>query len=483
MLKDQVPMTETQERMRQIPQVSAILEDTRIAPLMAGRQGPWLTRLIQSAVEELRLTLRKSTGFVVERDKLHEGIVGQVLARRQELMEPSWTRVLNGTGVVVHTNLGRSNFPAAAAEAARTVALYNSDLEYDLPSGTRGHRGRLVEEKAAMLDGAPDALIIKNNAAALWLAVRFASNGGPVVLSRGEVVAIGGSFRMHEILAETGCELVEIGTTNRTCLEDYREAMQPGTTVLKVHRSNFVVEGFTEDVELTDLAEACNENNCPLVYDAGSGALFPYEELGLPPGERLLNEDLATGAHLVTCSGDKLLGGCQAGIIFGSREMIAKLRKHPMRRAFRVDKTTLAALDAVLSLYLAAEGQPDIPTLNQLGMSLDDLNLRAEKLMKRLEDKAPASWKASVVPGHSSVGGGSFSTTSIESRLLLWDGPKEDLEACHQFLREGNPALVGRMNQDGLAVDVRTITEEEVDLVVDAFVVAWSCLKRSLGDK
>ena len=482
-LKDQVPMTETQDRMRQIPQVSAILEDERISPLMAGRQAPWLTRLIQAAVEELRFTLRKATGSVIKRDELHEGIVAGVLAQRQKLMEPSWTRVLNGTGVVVHTNLGRSNFPAEAAEAARTVALYNSDLEYDLAKGTRGHRGRLVEEKAALLAGAPDALIVNNNAAALWLAVRYASNGGRVVLSRGEVVAIGGSFRMHEILAETGCDLIEIGTTNRTSLQDYREAMEPGTTILKVHRSNFVVEGFTEDVELVDLAESCHEKNCPLVYDAGSGALFPYEELGLPAGERLLNEDLATGAHLVTCSGDKLLGGCQAGIIFGSREMIAGLRKHPMRRAFRVDKTTLAALDTILSLYLAAEGQPDIPTLNQLGMSLDDLTQRAENLLNQLQDKAPAGWNATVVPGQSSVGGGSFSTTSIESRLLLWDGPKEELEACHQLLRGGNPALVGRMNQDGLAVDVRTITEEEVVLVVDAFTTAWSHLNASLGVK
>jgi len=390
---------------------------------------------------------------------------------------------MNGTGVVVHTNLGRSCFPSEAAEAARTVALHNSDLEFDLESGTRGHRGRLIEEKAALLAGAPDALIVNNNAAAVWLAVRYASKGGRVLLSRGEVVAIGGSFRMHEILAETGCELVEIGTTNRTSLRDYTDAMEPGTTVLKVHRSNFVVEGFTEDVELSDLAEACKQNDCPLIYDAGSGAIFPYEDLGLPAGERLLTEDVATGAHLITCSGDKLLGGCQAGIIFGSKEMITGLRGHPMRRAFRVDKTTLAALDAVMSLYLATGGQPDIPTLNQLGMSLESLTDRAERLRSLLDEKAPDGWQSSVIPGHSSVGGGSFSTTSIESRLLLWDGPKAELEACHQFLRRGNPALVGRMNQDGLAVDVRTISEEEVNLVGDAFIAAWARLKSSLGVK
>ncbi len=476
-------MTDLQDRMRRIPQVSTVLEDSRIAPLMEGRQGSWMTRLIQDCLAELRVTLRTATGSVPDREDLLEGVVASILERRNDLLGPSWTRVLNGTGVVVHTNLGRSCYPAEAAEAARTVALHCSDLEFDLDSGTRGHRGRLIEEKAALLAGAADALIVNNNAAAVWLAVRFASKGGRVLLSRGEVVAIGGSFRMHEILAETGCELVEVGTTNRTSLQDYTDAMLPGTTVLKVHRSNFVVEGFTEEVELAELAAACHENNCPLVYDAGSGAIYPYEDLGLPGGERLLGEDVATGAHLVTCSGDKLLGGCQAGIIFGSGEMIDGLRKHPMRRAFRVDKTTLAALDAVMSLYLAHDGQPDIPTLNQLGTSLKSLTDRAEKLRSLLDDKAPESWDSSVTAGFSSVGGGSFSTTSIESRLLLWDGPKAELEACHQFLRRGNPAVVGRMNQDGLAVDVRTISEEEVNLVADAFVVAWARLKSSLGVK
>lgn len=475
-------MTEMQDRLRRIPQVSTLLEDPRIAPLMDGRRGAWMTRLVQDAVADLRLKLRTAKGSVSGREELHEQLVASILELREALIAPSWTRVLNGTGVVVHTNLGRSNYPPSAAEAARTVALHNSDLEYDLLAGTRGHRGRQVEQKLALLSGAEDALIVNNNAAAVWLAVRYASKGGRVILSRGEVVAIGGSFRMHEILAETGCQLVEVGTTNRTSLDDYRQALEPGSTVIKVHRSNFVVEGFTEDVELDELAELCHSHQCPLIYDAGSGALFPYEELGLPAGERLLTEDVATGADLITCSGDKLLGGCQAGMILGTREHIAGLRNHPMRRALRVDKTTLAALDAVMCQYLLAEGQPDIPTLNNLGNSLANLEQRAEGLKTKLEDKAPRSWSAEVVSGQSSVGGGSFSNTSIESRLLLWTGPKTELEACHQYLRTADPALVGRMNQDGLAVDVRTIADEEIEMVVVAFVAAWSRLKTSLGE-
>ncbi len=426
----------------------------------------------------MRERLRTDQGPAPDREQLLNEIVQGIVAKYDELIGPSWTRVLNGTGVVVHTNLGRSNLPPAAVAAMAQVAVANSDLEYDLPAGTRGHRGRRVEEKAALLAGAEDALVVNNNAAAVWLTVRYASAGGPVILSRGEIVAIGGSFRMNEILAETGCRLVEIGTTNRTCLDDYRRAMEPGATVLKVHRSNFAVEGFTEDVDLPELAGACREAGCTLVYDAGSGVLHPMDELGLPAGERLLAEDVATGADLVTCSGDKLLGGCQAGIVLGRRELIDGLRRHPMRRAFRVDKTTLAALDAVLSAYLAAEGRPDVPTITQLGTGLDALQRRAETLLAALVSDAPAGWVGAVVPGESSVGGGSFSTAAVASRLVMWHAPKHQLEACHRRLRTGRPALVGRMNQDGLAVDVRTLADDELPLVETAFRRAWAAIRK-----
>ncbi|MBE0566173.1 MAG: L-seryl-tRNA(Sec) selenium transferase [Krumholzibacteria bacterium] len=467
-------MTDTQSRLRAIPQISAVLDDVRLRPLLAGRRREWVTRLVQQRIAALREALRGGEGAVRDREQLLSEIVQDVVEKYDELTGQSWTRVLNGTGVVVHTNLGRSNLPPVAVAAIAQVASANSDLEYDLVAGTRGHRGRRVEEKAALLAGAEDALIVNNNAAAVWLAVRFASRGGPVVLSRGEIVAIGGSFRMHEILDETGCRLVEVGTTNRTSLDDYRAAMTPGATVLKVHRSNFAVEGFTEEVDLPELATACRAAGCTLIYDAGSGVLHPMEDLGLPAGERLLAQDVAAGADLVTCSGDKLLGGCQAGIILGRRELIAGLRGHPMRRAFRVDKTTLAALDAVLSAYLCAEDRPDIPTITQLGLDPDRLQQRAEELLARLAPHAPAGWRGNVVPGDSSVGGGSFSTAAVASRLVMWQAPKAELEACHRRLRGGRPALVGRMNQDGLAVDVRTLTDQEFPLVEAAFRRAWT---------
>ena len=299
---------------------------------------------------------------------------------------------------------------------------------------------------------------------------------------RGEVVAIGGSFRLHEILAETGCELVEIGTTNRTSVRDYLQVMEPGATVMKVHRSNFRVPGFVEEASLVELAPLCAEHGCPLIYDAGSGALYPFAELGLPPQEQTLAADVAAGPDLVTCSGDKLLGGCQAGIVLGRRELIAALRGHPMRRALRVDKTTLAALDAVLTLYLAAAGRPDIPTLSQLALPISELQERARRLVVDLSPDAPAGWEASVAEGSASVGGGSYSNVNIPSCSLLWKGPKQELEACYTRLRRGDPALVGRIGQEGLAVDLRSIAAEELPLVAAAFRTAWHALGLGTGN-
>jgi len=471
-----IRMSDLQSRLREIPQVSAVLEDTRLAGFLAGRRRLWAGRVVQEELERLRARLREYRGPVATRADLHEELVAAVATRCLRLLRPAWTRVLNGTGVVVHTNLGRAGLPESAADAVRTVAVRYSDLELDLESGRRGHRGRLVERKAALLAGSEDALVVNNNAAALWLAVRYLSRGGPVLLSRGEIVAIGGSFRLHEIIAETGSTLIEVGTTNRTTLEDYRRALVPGAVVLKVHRSNFAMEGFTAETSLADLAALCAREGCPLVYDAGSGLLVAPADLGLPPGETLLGDDVATGCDLVTCSGDKLLGGCQAGIILGRAAHVAGLREHPLRRAVRVDKMTLAALDAVLTAYLDATGLPALPALAALALTPDELQARAESLRDALAVHAPVGWRGQVVAGVSSVGGGAYSTAELETRLLLFSGPHEELEACHQRLRRQDPALVARLNQDGLGVDPRAIADDEVPLVVAAFIDAWAPL-------
>ncbi len=462
-----------ESHLSEIPSVGSVLEDARVAVLAGGRKRSWLVRVVQRVVAERRQMLRAGAGAAgATREFLLAEVVARVGAEHDRLLAPTLRRVINGTGVIVHTNLGRSLYPETAVEWMRQAALHNVDLEYVLETGQRGHRGRKVEEKIALLTGAEDALLINNNAAAVWLAVRCSTQGGRLILSRGETVAIGGSFRMHEIMAETGCELHEIGTTNRTDLSDYREALVPGAVVLKVHRSNFDVVGFTEEVPLAELAQLCRQTGHVLIYDAGSGALFPFSELGLPD-EHPLAEDLAAGADLVTCSGDKLLGGCQAGFVLGRADLIDALRRHPMRRTFRVDKTTMAAADAVLSLYLAAEDLPPVPTLEMLARPLEALQAAAERLLGALQAEAPEGWEGTAVAGEASVGGGSFSSAAVPTRLLLWRGPKAELEACHAALRRQDPALVTRMNQDGLAVDLRTVGDEELPLVIDAFRRVW----------
>jgi L-seryl-tRNA(Ser) seleniumtransferase len=462
--------------LRELPPVGALLDHPQIAPLAAGRRRAWVTRVVQQTVESLRRELADgSPALPADREQLAALARDRVEARIAQLLAPCSRRVINATGVVVHTNLGRSCWPERAVAWASAVAAANSDLEFVLDTGKRGHRGRQVEAKLALLAGAEDALIINNNAAAVWLATRHLTRGGRLVLSRGEVVAIGGSFRLHEILAETHCELVEVGTTNRTGLADYEAALTEGAVVMKVHRSNFAVTGFTEEVALPDLAALCRRHGCKLIYDAGSGALFPFQELGLPP-EPTLAADLAAGADLVTCSGDKLLGGCQAGLILGSQAEIDRLRAHPMRRAFRVDKTTLAALDAVLTLYLEAEDLPALPTLQNLARTVAELEAAAAGLRDGLAPHAPPGWTARIEPDVASVGGGSFSSAEVPTRLLVWSAPRSDLEAMHRLLRTGDPALVGRMSQEGLGIDLRTVMPQEHPLVIAAFSAAWQRL-------
>jgi L-seryl-tRNA(Ser) seleniumtransferase len=462
--------------LRALPSVGVLLDDPAVARHARGRRRGWLTRVVQREVAGLRRDLSAGGGDLpADRDQLLAEARRRIDAAVARLLSPASRRVINATGVVVHTNLGRSNWPARAIAWATEVAAHNSDLEFVLETNRRGHRGRRVEEKIALLAGAEDALLVNNNAAAVWLTVRHATAGGPLVLSRGEVVAIGGSFRLHEILAETHCRLLEVGTTNRTTLADYEAALEPGATLMKVHRSNFTVSGFTEEVAVAELAALAARSQARLIYDAGSGALFPFQDLGLP-AEPTLAEDVASGADLVTCSGDKLLGGCQAGIILGSREEIAALRQHPMRRAFRVDKTTLAAVDAVATLYLEAEDLPALPTLENLARPLDELERAAASLAAALAPDAPAGWTPRTVEAIASVGGGSFSDAEVPTRLLLWDGPRDELEAVHQSLRRGEPALVARIGQDGLGLDLRTIAPDEYPLVEAALRSAWARL-------
>ncbi len=471
-------------QLRHLPPVGSLLEDPRVAALAAGPRRGWVTRVVQDEVDAARARLLKAgEAAATSREDLVEDLVVRVEAAVATLLRPAMRRVVNATGVVVHTNLGRSLLPPRARDLMLAAAAHPLDLEVDLDSARRGHRGRGVERKLALLAGAEDALIVNNNAAALWLAVRAcAGPGGRVVLSRGEVVAIGGSFRLHEILAEAGCDLAEVGTTNRTAVADYAAALKPGAVVLKVHRSNFAVTGFSEEASLAELAALCRERGHTLIYDAGSGLLHPLEPYGLT-GERTLAQDVAAGPDLVTCSGDKLLGGVQAGFAIGRRDLVDAMRGHPLRRALRVDKLTLAACDGVLTHYLADEAPAAVPTLALIARGLAELEAMAGRACDALAPHTPPGWTAEIVPAEASVGGGSFSDAVLPTRLLRWRGPKAELERCHVLLRRSDPALLARIGQDGLALDFRALTEEDVELSVAVVREAWTDLAARPDDE
>lgn len=461
------------ELLRYLPSISLLVEHPDLAPHLQGDARKWLVRLIQVEMDVERDRLRTTKSETIpDRNRIADAIVERVLAQSARLLRPSMRRVLNATGVVIHTNIGRSLYSGNAIKAITEAAGRNLDLEIDLDSGRRGHRGRQTEYKAALLTGAEDALIVNNNAAALWLAVRATAGNRRVILSRGEVVAIGGSFRLHEILAETGCELCEVGTTNRTALEDYEKALAPGAVVLKVHRSNFSLAGFTEEVSPADLAALCHAHGHILIYDAGSGQLQDMSRFGLPGGETLA-DDIGSGADLVTCSGDKLLGGGQAGFVLGRAELIEQLRQHPLRRALRVDKTTLAGIDAVLVTYLGGMHLQEIPTLRLLDRDLPALRVMAEDLMKALTPHVPAGWELDIRESKATIGGGSHADVPIDSLVLNVTGPQSELEACHAALRREDPAVLSRISQQGLAFDLRALPSGELQLLIEIVSRVW----------
>lgn len=377
---------------------------------------------------------------------------------------PSLRRVVNATGVVLHTNLGRAPLAEEALEAMRSAATY-SNLEFDLTEGVRGSRYVHCRELLQELTGAEDALVVNNAAGALVLAMSTVGLGRGVAVSRGELVEIGGGFRIPEVLERSGARLVEVGSTNRTRVGDYESAIADGSAsaLLKVHRSNFRITGFTEEASVEDLVSIGRTHGVPVVHDLGSGLMVPAERLGLPDEPRA-TESVAAGADAVVVSGDKLLGGPQAGIIVGRTALVERMRKNPLCRALRVDKVTLAGLEATLRLYL----DPDsviarVPTLRMLAEGASDVKRRAERLAADLTDRGIP---CSVAPTRGAVGGGTYPGTEIDSWAVELTG-SEGAEQQARALRAANPPVVGRIADDRLRLDLRTVLPDEHDIVVD----------------
>jgi L-seryl-tRNA(Ser) seleniumtransferase len=445
---------------RALPSVSALLESAALRPLLGRAPRTVVADAVRDALHEARDTHDLAS-------VTHEEWAARVARALDARLQPSLRPAINATGIVLHTNLGRSPLAPAALQAIQLVAAGYTNLEYDLAAGARGSRYVHCVGLLRELTGAEDALVVNNCAAALVLALDTLASEREAIVSRGELVEIGGSFRIPDIMAKSGATLVEVGTTNRTHLEDYELAIGPRTgAIVKVHRSNFTVSGFTADVDVPSLAALGRKHDVPVLHDFGSGLLLDLAPYGLA-GEPTLRHAVQAGASLVLASGDKLLGGPQAGIILGHASVIARLRKNPLARALRVDKLTLAALEATLALYRDdAQAVREIPVLAMLTTTAERLGERARALCLRL---AQHGITASVHDTETTVGGGAFPTARIPSRAVQLAG---DAMALERALRSGVTPVIGRIADDRLLLDLRSVPASDDDALASAILTA-----------
>lgn len=408
-------------------------------------------------------------------------IVARALRELGASVAPSLRPVINATGVIIHTNLGRAPLAEAAVARAAGVAAGYSNLEYDVASGTRGHRHVHVEALLSALTGAEAAAIANNNAAATWLVLAALAAGREVIVSRGELVEIGGGFRVPEIMAQSGATLREVGTTNRTRVSDYAAAITDRTALLlRVHPSNFRMEGFTERPALGELAALAHRFDLPLFEDQGSGWLGLPHPGGWPVAlheEPSVRESVAAGVDLVAFSGDKLLGGPQSGLVVGRADLVARVQRHPLMRAVRAGKQTYAALEATLALWQREPARIQIPVVRMLVESVEAIDARAHVLVKEMSSEEISPEIASglisfdVIAGFSTIGGGSAPQAAIPTRLVAIRSATRTADTIETALRLGSPAIIARIQQDAVLIDLRTVDPAD-DAVVAAAIAA-----------
>lgn len=448
------------ELLRYLPKVDTVLARDPIVSLAGKVPKLIVKKAVRDEIEDLRKAIL--SGAVQSRENLNLETVTQS-ARERILREnrPRFRRVVNATGIVIHTNLGRSPLSDEVVRQMSLAARGYTNLEYDLVTGERGSRDDLVEEILCRLTGAEAATVVNNNAAAVMLVLRTLASGKGVVVSRGELVEIGGSFRIPDVMEASGARLIEVGTTNRTRLSDYRKGLEgEAALLLKVHQSNYRIVGFTEEVPVSELAALGKEKGIPVGVDLGSGSLIDTRDLGLNHHEPTVGEVLREGADIVTFSGDKLLGGPQAGIILGKKVFLEKIKKNPMKRALRVGKFTLAALEAVLRAYLdPGTVRSRIPIFGMIGASRASVAARARRFSRRLKD-LPAG--ISLVSAVSRVGGGALPMEDLETVLIAIKPEGVSARELEQSLRRQDPPVVARILEDRLCLDLRTVAPREL---------------------
>ncbi len=462
-------MTDPRLLLRTLPPVDRIIKESPLPEMLAEYPRPLVVEAVQQVVKFYRLKIESAASGLTEKDLAVSALAQQAAQKIKKWFEPSLRPVINATGIILHTNLGRSPLPAASIKSITEVASGYCNLEYSLDSGGRGSRQEHLEDLLCRLTGAEAALVVNNNAAAVLLSLHALAVDKEVIVSRGQLVEIGGSFRLPEVLKFSGAVLVEVGTTNKVYSDDYEEAIGERTAVLlKVHPSNYRIVGFTSEVGSAELASLAHDRGLLFIEDLGSGALLDLTRYNLEP-EPTVKASVTAGADLVTFSGDKLLGGPQSGIIVGRRQLVERLRRHQLARALRVDKLTVAALESTLKIYLDEQRvYREIPVWRMIAAGLDELLPRAEALARRIESLPGIRAAVEVITGSSKLGGGALPLQKLPTYLVAISLSGMDAAFLEKRLRQNKPPVVARVQQDRLLLDLRTIFPEEECLLVKA---------------
>jgi len=463
----------SQAELRKLPSVDKLLQLEHVASLV-DRHGRELTlKALRDALDDARQAILSG-----EPAPEAETLISEAALRLGAEVRPSLYPVINATGVIIHTNLGRAPLSERARQAMAQVSVGYSNLEYDMQAGERGSRYVHATDLLCRLTGAEDALVVNNNASAVLLTLTALAREREVLISRGQLVEIGGGFRIPDVMRQSGARLVEVGTTNRTYLRDYADALHPMNTalILRVHHSNFQLTGFVHEPALAELVSLGEEYAIPVMDDLGSGTLLDTEPYGLAH-EPTVPESVAAGASIVTASGDKLLGGPQAGLILGKADLIARLRHHPLARAVRVDKTTLAGLQATLLAYLEGKATEEIPVWRMIATPLEELRRRVRKWQRALQ---ATGIPTAVVATQSTVGGGSLPGQSLPSQALALEVASPDALAARLRCPApgGGPPVVARIEADRLLLDARAVLPDQDSILVEVIRAALAAEKR-----
>jgi L-seryl-tRNA(Ser) seleniumtransferase len=466
-----VKLSDNQQKLlRMLPGVDQVLKDNKKDPYFDGIPKVVVVNSIRQTLSSRRNQILAADQIIAEHSLSDCRIMELVKEAAAKAMTPNLKPLINATGVVVHTNLGRSLLPAEVIENLAQIAGHYSNLEYDLGAGKRGSRYSSVEDILCEISGAEAGVVVNNNAAAVLLCLETLARGKEVIVSRGELVEIGGSFRVPDVMAKSGGILKEVGTTNRTHMKDYQNAVDENTALmLKVHRSNYSVIGFTAEVSLKELVELGTKHGLPVMEDLGSGTFIDFSKYGLAK-EPTVQESVAAGVDVVTFSGDKLLGGPQAGIIVGKKQVVDRIKQNPLARALRIDKMTLAALETTLRLYRDEDQAIRlIPTLKMLTMNLSELTNRATRLANDLNAVGGSRLEINQVELSSKAGGGALPLLKLPSKCLRIRIQSMSANKLEKNMRQNSPPIIGRIEGDGFVIDPRTLLDDDLPLIRTAF--------------